>query len=67
MKNLEQHHLHFISGGKSLNPVYYLSALLFLNIATGFYLAKNMRAATKEEEEYYFLTQCMTVVNQPVL
>ncbi len=66
MKEVEKYQLDFISGGQSLNTVLCLGALYALVVGAGIYFAKNTKAATKEEEEYYFLTQNMKAFNQPL-
>lgn len=63
MKKLEKHSLDAISGGVNLAPILYFGGLSTFLVISGYYLAKYGKPATKEEEEYYALTQFMAGFN----
>lgn len=65
MKELEKHHFHLISGSSNLAPALYFGGLSILMAMSTYYLAKYGKPATKEEEEYYALTQCMIQLGHP--
>ncbi len=63
MKKIEKSEVYFISGGLSLLTASTYGTLSAFTLIAGYYAIKNLKPATQEEEEAYFMNQMMNSWN----